>query len=505
MKKLYYSSCSTATPHMDVLINSIYNDIEAGHEIYFSYCDRAMSSCFKNMNSNEGLCKLCKFSYNHVVLKKLQGLSIIPVRSDIDYTRYESLLQYTSIQDLKELKYKDVFVGLSILSHFFTRTRNVDIVFTDEIKRYFDTVIKECCAFIDKIEVIVSEIKPDCICFYNGRYYETRPLLDIARNLGIPFESYEIIGGPRSNKPFSPIKFENCLPHDIHYFARNAKRVWVASAENESNKIEKAESFYEKRRHGETAGDFVYTKMQQEGLLPDVDQTKKSIVIFNSSTDEMAAVGDEWDSLQLFESQYDAIEYMLSNVSEKYHFYLRIHPNLLNVQAPHHMDLYKLADNHSNITIIPPSSPISSYALLDIAEKVIVFGSTMGVEACYWGKPVVLIGAAFYLDLDVCYRAVSKDDLLELIKNDLIPKDKKGALLYSYYLQDYTYRVEKTNYGADIDFQPTVMKVFNRVFYLFKSYRIMGSYRFFKLFAIIWRQFAHFFCKDRNKLPGAIE
>lgn len=502
MKKLYYSVCSLATPHMDVLLNAIGNDIESGHEVVFAYCDEAMHSCFKNMEENAGLCKLCRFTYNHCIIPKLNGVKLLPVRVEQHNSQYDNLLNYHSSKELKELRYKGVCVGMSVLSHYFTRTRKVDVDLDKKNKFYFDKVIKETCAFIDKIDMIIEDIKPDCIAFHNGRYYENRPLLDIAKKRGIHFESYEVIGGPRTGRPYAPVKFDNCLPHDIHWFARTAETVWNVSDETEEKKIEVSSSFYEKRRHGMVAGDIAYTKSQQEGLLPDVETSKKNIVVFNSSTDEIAAIGDEWDAYQLFESQYDALDYILSKLTDDYHVYLRIHPNLANVQQKHHTDLYKLEEKYCNVTIIPPTSPISSYALLDIADKVLVFGSTMGVEACYWGKPVVLVGAAFYLDLDVCYRATDKENLMELLLGELSLKNKIGCMKYAYYLLDYNYRVEPVCSNIDTDFEPTPIKVLGKELTIFKSYKLFGSHKFFKLVVTIWRQLICPLYRNRNVLPS---
>lgn len=501
MKKLYYSVCSLATPHMDILLNAIGNDLEAGHDVTFAYCNGAMHSCYKNKDSNAGLCKLCKFTYNTCILKKLKGVNIYPVSSISKQGQYDDLLGYSMAQELKSIEYRDVNVGMAVLSHYYTQTRKIEIELNDKEKRYFDTLIKECCSFIDKIYNVIEEVSPDCIAFHNGRYYENRPLLDIAKKKGIKFESLEVIGGPRTGKSFLPVKFTNCLPHDIHWFAKNAEKVWNISEDTEDKKKEISTSFYEKRRHGLSAGDYAYTKNQQEGLLPEVDSSKINIVVFNSSTDEMAAVGDEWESMQLFDSQCDTLDFILEALPRNYHVYLRIHPNLANVQEKHHTDLYVLEKKYCNITIIPPTSPISSYALMDIADKVLVFGSTMGVESCYWGKPVILVGAAFYLDLDVCYRASDKESLIGYLLADLKPKEKEGCLKYAYYLLDYKYRVEPISKNMDTDFDSFTINLFGIKLIAFRSYTIWKSPILFKLIVVAWRQWAKWFIANRNVMP----
>jgi hypothetical protein len=54
----------------------------------------------------------------------------------------------------------------------------------------------------------------------------------------------------------------------------------------------------------------------------------------------------------------------------------------------------------------------------------------MGVEACFWGVPAILIGRAYYEDLDCCYRAFSHQEVIDLISQKLLPKPKKNAFKY---------------------------------------------------------------------------
>ena len=84
--------------------------------------------------------------------------------------------------------------------------------------------------------------------------------------------------------------------------------------------------------------------------------------------------------------------------------------------------------------MIPAAAPCSTYDLLDAAEKVIVFGSTMGAESVYWGKATILLAGAFYYKLDICYIPKNVDELFSFITKKLEPKNPYGAIQYGYYL-----------------------------------------------------------------------
>lgn len=82
---------------------------------------------------------------------------------------------------------------------------------------------------------------------------------------------------------------------------------------------------------------------------------------------------------------------------------------------------------------------------MNAADKVISFGSTMGVEANYWGKPSILLSASEYYNLGVCYLPSSIEELCEMIKADLQPLAKEGALKYAFYLLDREVRCHRAN------------------------------------------------------------
>jgi len=77
---------------------------------------------------------------------------------------------------------------------------------------------------------------------------------------------------------------------------------------------------------------------------------------------------------------------------------------------------------------------VSSYALLDSADLVLAFRSTMSIEAVYWGKPCIVLSASIYKPLGATYNPSTHDEVVELIRTDLAPKDKTPALKMGYYL-----------------------------------------------------------------------
>ena len=236
--------------------------------------------------------------------------------------------------------------------------------------------------------------------------------------------------------------FSNTTPHNITNITQNIQQYWDSEKATLQEKMQIAEKFYHDRRNAIQAGDKVYTKEQQKDLLPDNwNAQKHNIVLLNSSEDEYASLGEEFEN-NLFSSQYRALQYIFEKYKEQndYHFYLRVHPNLKDISYSYHQKLYDFNELSPNITIIHANSPVSTYAMIDHADKVIVFGSTTGIEAAYWGKPVILLALCDYSFFDICYIPQNLEEMNEMILNKTLPvKDKLGALKVAYSRMNHEY------------------------------------------------------------------
>ena len=442
-KRLYYSTSSLAAPHMGVVIDDILDAQEKGDEVYWTYCHTALSSCWVNPDGFNCICNFCHRLYCEYQRVYGTNIHMIPIQKpSIKHVR--EVPDFKNADELKNLTYRNVEIGNSILSMYYTSTRDLDLTRFTEFHDFAIPLIGEIYDLIDTAYNLLKQIAPDIIIIHNGRLYENRLFYDIAKATGIRFKAIETVGG--HGEPYAKISYQNELPHNINMWDRMIKALWENSPETKEEKCKIASSFYEKRRKGELVVDVkVYVAEQVKGLLPkNFDSNKRNIAIYTSSQDELAALGRDTNSCQLFPNQSETVQYIFTHSPSNIHYYLRIHPNLKGINYKDHLELYKFA-SLPNVTVIPPESKISSYALIDACEKVISFGSSVGVEASYWGKPSILIGHSAYEGLDACYVVTKKEDIVPLIKKFLSPKSKLGSLMYAYFLLDRKYKTDKTH------------------------------------------------------------
>lgn len=413
------------------------------NEVLFLYCGCSSSMCHVNPKGSKPMCKICS-----KITKKVLNEYGIKSKSLNDITIHNSFtFSYNNIKDLRNIEYKGAHIGLSIVSTYITKTRNSNPKIDESSRRYFDQHIKQCASSVDRFIAVIDEYKPDAIYTFNGRHEDSRALFDIATSRNIECVLSEVVF---QNEKTNRVFFKNHLVHDILYNKERRDFCWDNYKMTDDEKRALGNSFFTKRRQGKPSGDKrIYILNQDESNVPPIDKSKINIGIFNSSEDEFSGIGGQWDDLKLFETQLEGINFLIEHAPNNVHFYLRIHPNLKDVRYRYHTDLLKI--KKENITIIPGDSTVSTYSLMEEMNIIICFGSTMGIESTYWGKPAILLGPSFYYFDDLCYVPQTRIELLELLTKDLKCKKNDEILKIGAYTLDKSPLFIESEY---IDYNP---------------------------------------------------
>ena len=439
------------------------NLISEGHQITLVDCDGNIPfGCCFNRSHNKWVCHNCR-RYKKVLFKQLsKKIHIIPLSKYIHSIAADYHFSYETVDELKKCEYKDVEIGYCSLSTYISVSRNLNPLIDQSSKKFFDIFLRQACQYTDMVNAVIEDTRPDVLGCFNCRFVYCRPVVNLAQKNKIEFVEFEL--WHRKNGNVSIAKYENVEVHDINHCLLLINKLWNDEIRiDEKTKI--AEQFFYKRRNSIYSGYKLYVKDQVLGTLPPQwNDREQNIVIFNSSEDEFSSLGKEYEKSKkenLFKTQYQGIKY----IAEKYkdsktiHFYLRVHPNLKDVHYSFHQKLYELESIANNFTVISANSPISTYSLIDAADKVIVFGSTTGVEATYWGKPVILLSNCIYKQLGFCYCPNNLEEMNDLIlAPSLETKRNEGVLKYAYFILNdyypefkiYRYRIKR-------------IKVFNKI------------------------------------------
>lgn len=218
-------------------------------------------------------------------------------------------------------------------------------------------------------------------------------------------------------------------PWDIENRKKDIVQTWEKNRLPNSEKKRIGVKWFEDRRKGIHQSWFSYVQsMESEDASRyriNLHKDKVNVAVFISSEDELYQF-KQW-RVPFFGSQTSAMKFLFNTLRDrKVHFFVRIHPNLKDINNSQTKELMKFGEM-PNATLIPADSELNSYALCEMVDKVLTFGSTMGIEAAFWGKVSILFGRAEWEHLNSVYTPSSKEELIQMILSDDLrapaPKD----------------------------------------------------------------------------------
>ncbi len=391
--------------------------------------------------------------------------------------------KFPCFQDLLKYKYDGMDLGrvtAANLTFFLNWEHKLNTIVHREV---ISRVLKNVIAIYSGMLQILKKNAPDLVYIFNGRFAQPGAVLFACEKLGIHYITHERAG--TLNRYYLR---HDAIPHDLKITYEEILNLWENSAED---KQKLAEQWFVERRGGVSQGWYSYIKNQKRDTLPEnYDDTKINVGIFNGNIEETLTLKGQENPL--YPTENEAIEDIARRFQGEKNicFYLRMHPHLSGKNNSQTRELKRIGRLYKNFIVIPPESPLHSYTLMDHCSKVIVFGSTIGVEACFWKKPVILNGRAFYEGLDCAYIPHTREEFFKLITSDLPPKNREGALKYAYWEQrkGIQYKIYKPSSFAQGKFlgktiTPTKLAIFTStlIFVLFEiktiadlKYRILG-------------------------------
>lgn len=433
MKVLIFSSFNFPPLFIGLNLEFIQKNIDEGNEVFLIDDNQhSFKECGFNPYKLKYMCEICKFRENRglkLINGKFNRFSVNEIAVDRDRKLAKDFLEPLSRIN-KKTKYENFDVGESVYSSFISKTRDREFSSRSDQEILKKLVFNSIVTY-ESIKRLIRKENIEKLFLFNGRWDYYRAALAASRAEKIEIEVFENYraGGYTEN-------FGDHLPHNIQNKYRLIKEHWE-NADNPQEREKIADDWFEKKRQGKALNDKAYSKDQKKGKLPlGFDPEKKVFVLFNSSDDETAAVGKEYDN-PFFTDQLEGIMYLVDYFKDKpdCQLFIRMHPNLKGLVKDYITPIYSIEGKYENIFLIRPEDDTDSYELMAVANTVISFGSTAGLEASYWGTPVILLAKGFYYYSDVAYIPASKEEIPVLLESDLPVKKKEEAQKFAYYFQ----------------------------------------------------------------------
>lgn len=373
--------------------------------------------------------------------------------------------QPKTLNELKSVTYKGADIGMGVASSLISRTRN----------SHFDPSINQglvrrallgCMQAYDYTYDLIQEVQPDLVYIFNGRLCHPRAALRAAQYLDMHVRVHD--RGADTRK----YVVRDFTPHDREKIQQEIAAVWDSVGSTQIA-VDAADTWFRERRAGSPRDWYSFTGAQRKNELPELVPGKRLVTYFSSSDDEFAAIGDSY-RWKGWKNQLDAVKHLIEAMDGRTDSQLvvRIHPHLMQKHPADLKQWLAIGNAIANVTVIGPGSPVDSYALLDASDVVVTGGSTIGLEAVYWGKPSILLGPSEYDSFGAVHLAHTNDELNALLDGPALSVDRASAMPYGYYRSTYgeTFKFfEPTDFiggaflGVDIHRLPWFLDIIHRL------------------------------------------
>lgn len=450
MRKALIVDFWNTTPHLETSFEIAKNLLDEGCMVIYVFMGY-------DVQYSEGLVKRTRVERLLDRAPEVRAAKLIKHKNFIFFSRYRlpkcNTLKlnenFVDIKQLKREKFEGFSIGIHVTSSLVSKLGDANPPL-DSYKILLKQMLQSWVSVYEATKKLIDQYAVEEVYIFNGRFLNYGAVESAARckNLKIYFHER----GSDIGRYF----LKNYKPHNFNEVQKDILKNW----ENELNtplKVSLAESYFHSLSvHDNAAWESAAIK-QKIGFSPFINPDKFNIVYYASSDDEFVAVDEYYEKFE-WEDQLAALTRLIEE-SMKYEdveLHIRLHPYLINKSLGEISRWHELGHKYKNINLISERSEYDSYQILKQSDLVVSAGSTVGIEAVFWGKPSILIAPSLYDKLGACYIARDGASLSELIKNrkNLVVESQK-SLPYGYFMARFGEKF--THYKAQNHFSGQFM------------------------------------------------
>jgi len=305
----------------------------------------------------------------------------------------------------------------------------------DEATRYLlREYILSAWNIAQKFVDFIDQTQPRAVVVFNGQFFPEATARYIAQKRGIRVITHEV-----GLQPASAFFTEGqATAYPIHIrddFELN----------DEQNA--KLDAYLAKRFQGDftMAGIKFWADMKglDESFLNKAARFKQIVPIFTNVIFDTS----QPHANTVFEDMFDWLDLVLEVIRDHPEtlFVIRAHPDELRVRKSSRETVAAWveasgAEEEPNVVFVAPNETLSSYELIQKSKFVMVYNSTIGLEASLMGKPVLCAGKARFTQYPTVFFPQTIEEVrrkmkefLEAEKIDVPPEFKRNARRFLYY------------------------------------------------------------------------
>jgi hypothetical protein len=265
--------------------------------------------------------------------------------------------------------------------------------FSERVLRGF---LESAAVLVDAGQELLRRERPQVVVMTNGLFFAEAILLALARREGIAVVTYE------RGMPLSTVLFDHNQPairFDLDQpWQQGRDRPLAATEERE------LDEYLETRARGQVGVIDLWPAMERGrgalaerlGLAPE----RPTAVLYTNILWDSAVFGRDVGFDGMFDWVAESVRLFAATRSRD--LVIRVHPSEVRIPMSESRDRVidrlraLFPDLPTNVRVVPPEDPASSYTLMGLADAVLVYTSTIGLEAAVRGRPVVVAGRTHY-------------------------------------------------------------------------------------------------------------
>jgi hypothetical protein len=422
-------------PHLETAGEVALQALSDGHEVSFAWLgEQLLWSDWHLPTIARWLgCSLERREYRFERLLAQEGVSLQGRAAD-DPAWQSEIAEWSQhfsgdLEDLKQYSYHGAALGAGAASSLISYTGNSRYEPHEDLER-----VRKCLAaallVYFRAKRVISAYRPDVVITFNGRFATSKPIVTAAEQAGVVVLRHE------RGCTYSHYEIFSDAIHNFRYIRRRIEQSWDAADPQQRELL--GHQFFRRRRSGDGIGWHSFTADQEKGMVPDRSLDKRRLVYFSSSDDEFAAVADAYEPGP-WPDQLSAVQDLIAaySVYKDLELVIRVHPHLVKKSVAERERWAQL--RQTGVRVIAPHENVDSYALIDSADLVASYGSTIGMEAAYWGKPSILLGPCAYRGSGAVLEPTDKKQIEVLLnpQRPITAPHQERCLPYGHYFVTY--------------------------------------------------------------------